>query len=325
MKKKILIALVFSLLFVGCGKKDNSKTTEPTTETTTETTEETELETEEEKDPSNISIFTKDMEIKYDKVFNKEGKFEGVNEFLDYYTEGSDKLIEIPKDENIRIEFNQNIPKDENINISKIYIKQNAKSGVPDTIVEDMSVSINKNNDLDFKHTYDDKDKYLMGIIYEFYIDLGYTYAKYSFYTKINNNTTENKTPYVITGFLSSDEQQIYDRFKQDNKIDVFKDKEPKIMVKFYTQAIMEKNYDLAYNLFDDEISKEDYIKTLKDFDTNTLNNYVKTLKASLDGEFKKDNEENGYIEYEETKGHPLALDMIKIDGIWKVKYLQSQ
>ena len=321
MKKKILIALVFSLLFTGCGKNDYSTTTETTTETTTQTT----TEDIEEKDPSDISIFTKDIEIKYDKVFDKEGNFEENKDFLNYYGEDDKKLVTIPKDENIRIEFNQGLPKDENVNITKMYIKQNAKAGVPDIITEDMSVAINQNNDADFKHSYDDKDKYLMGIVYEFKIDLGYTYAKYSFYTKINNNATENKKPYSVTGYLSSDEQKIYDNFKKDKNLDVFKDKEPKTMVKFYAQAIMEKEYDLAYNLFNGEMSKEDYLKALKSLSQASLDDYVINLKAAVDGEFKKDNEEKGYIEYEVTKNHTLALDMIKTDGVWKVTYVPME
>ncbi len=100
------------------------------------------------------------------------------------------------------------------------------------------------------------------------------------------------------------------------------------MVLKLYTQAILDKEYSLAYTLYQDynNTTEEDYIKIIKSLSKETKEDYISNLKAAADGKFIEDNKEKGYIEYEIVKDHPMAIDMIKDkDGIWKIQYIPLQ
>lgn len=323
--KLIVICIIFSIVLVGCGKKNKQEVTEPTSDTTISTTEE---QTQEEQEKQDISIFTKDMEISYEKFISKDGSFESdekynnmVKDFIAKLDE--DKLPQLTKDEEIRVNFNDNIPKNKGAKLSTTYIKQNGE-----LIVSDSHLEMDENGFSDFKHSYDDKDKYLEGVIYEVTVELEDEVCKYAFAFKIDNKTTPNNKSYALTGYLTSDEQKVYDNYKQDKNIKALANNEPLTMLKFYTQAVMEEEYSLAYSLYQDynNTTEENYIKAMKGFSKETREDYISNLKAAVDGKFIEDTKEKGYIEYELVKDHPMAIDMIKdSNGIWKTQYMPIQ
>ena len=154
--------------------------------------------------------------------------------------------------------------------------------------------------------------------------------------TNIDNNQSSSifeddediKNNQIIS--LSKDEKKFYDKYKKDKKIEIFKDKEPLTILKIYTKLI-ENNEDLlAYNLFNPSSTpnKEENPITQEDF-TNLLNDtrkeYLKNLKYAINGKFIEENENSGYIEYEISEDHPLAIDMIKNNNIWKVSYIYTK
>ena len=329
MKKKLIaIGIIFSLILAGCSKQDEqSTTTETTTNTTTSTTQQEEPE-EVQKNKTDISIFTKDEEIEYSKISDRDENFDNNDEkvkmVLDFINKrAEDELIQLENDENIRIEFPHELPKDSKVNIIKTYVKQNGKGGT-ENVDESMVVELNKNGNVDFKHTFDTNDKYLDLVIYEVLISWDDILVKYNFAIKVDNRSTPNNKPYAVTGYLSSDQQKIYDNYKKDKNIDVFKGIEPTTMVKYYTQAIMEQEYNIAYTLYKGE-DEENYMKIIKSFDEDLKEDYISNLKAAANGKFVEETKEKGYIEYELQKNHSMAIDVTKDNDIWKIQYIPIQ
>nr|WP_317357433.1 hypothetical protein [uncultured Tyzzerella sp.] len=338
MKKKILIlGIIFTFTLTGCfNKKDKDSQTEATTDIATSTSSENNKNTpkdEIEKNKTDISIFTKDTEIPYIKISNNENSFDSNEEkdkiILDFIKAGEDdKLIQLENEENIRIEFPKDLPKDSTVNITKTYVRQDGK-GDTENFTENMSVDLNKNGNVDFKHTFDTKDKYLDLVVYEILINWKDISVKYNFAIKIDNITMPNNEPYNVVGYLSEDEQKIYDNYKRDKKIDVFKGVEPLKMVKYYTQAIMEKEFNIAYTLYKDydtkNMTEEKYIQIMKNLSQDEMKSYIENLKAIVDGEFFEDGKDAGYIQYSFSKDHPMAIDVIKDKDIWKIQYIPIQ
>lgn len=331
MKKKILIlAIIFTFTLTGCFNKDKNSQQEPTNDMTTSTSSENSentIEDETEKDKTDISIFTKDNEIPYIKVSNNSEENNKV--ILDFIkAREDDKLIQLENDENIRIEFPKDLPKDKKVNIIKTYVKEDNKGGTKN-VVENMLVEINKNGNIDFKHTFDTKDKYLDLAVYEVLINWEDASVKYNFAIKIDNRTIPNNRPYNVVGYLSEDEQKIYDNYKKDKNIGVFKDVEPLTMVKYYTQAIMEKEFNIAYTLYKDydseNMTEEKYIKIMKSLSQDDMKNYIENLKVIAEGEFIEEGKDSGYIQYSFSNNHPMAIDIIKDNDIWKIQYIPMQ
>lgn len=317
MKKNILIiglGLVLALSLVGCVKKSVPQTTTgQTTETTTQTQEQ-------EKDKTDISIFTKDEQIEYEKYFDD-------NEvLLDFeYKAKENKLKQLENNEKIRIQFNEELPKDKKVSVSKIYIKQDGKGGT-ENIVEDMSsLEIDENGYIDITHSYSTEDKYLYAIAYEVIASWSDVSAKYIFGFKVDNNTTTDEKQYTVTGYLSSDEQKIYDNYKKDTNDSLLSNASPVTIAKLYAQAIIEENYDLAYSLYgkSNELpTKEEYIKIMNGLNNDAKQQYVNNVKSVENGSFIEDSDNSGYIQYELVADHPMAMDMIKENGVWKLKYM---
>lgn len=133
--------------------------------------------------------------------------------------------------------------------------------------------------------------------------------------TEITTDTTENDTI-----ALSENEEKLYEEYEKNGEINIFENEEPLTILKIYAKTIEEEKYDLSYNLFKDkeEKTKDDYINSLK----NVKEAYLNDLKEALNGKFVEEDKDKGYIEYEISPDHPLALDMIKDNNIWKVSYL---
>ncbi len=321
--KLIVICIIFSIFLAGCGKKNKQDVTEPTSDTTISTTEGT----QEEQEKEDISIFTKEMEISYEKFISKDGSFENdekynnmVKDFIAKLDE--DKLPQLTKDEEIRIDFN-NLEKIKKAQLFTTKIKQDKDYEFD---IKGIDLEIDKNGFANFKHSYDDKDKYLEGVIYEVTVELEDEVCKYAFAFKIDNKTAPNNKSYALTGYLTSDEQKVYDSYKQDKNIKVLSNNEPLTMLKFYTQAVMEEEYSLAYSLYYNNMTEENYIKVMKSFSKELKEDYISNLKAAVEGKFIEDTKEKGYIEYELVKDHPMAIDMIKdSNGIWKTQYMPIQ
>ena len=342
MKKKLsLVGVIFTLTLTGCFNKKNKEesTTEITSDTTTvseESTEDTTIseEIEDKKDKTELSIFTKDKQIEYIKTVSNNGNFdndEKMQMILNFYRKRQDDELPIlENEENIRIEFPSDLPKDSKVNIIKTNVKQDGKGGT-ENVVENIVVDVNKNGDADIKHIFDKKDKHLDLIVYEVLVNWDDTLVKYDFAFKVDNRSIPSNKPFAITGYLSSEEQKIYDNYKKDKKIEVFKNLEPTKVIKYYTQAVMEKEYSIAYTLYKDydaeNMTEEKYIQNMKSLSEDIKEDYISNLKEAGNGKFIKEGEEKGYIEYQLQiqQGHPMAMDMIKDNNVWKVQYMPTQ
>ncbi len=327
MKNKIIIlSIIFAISLVGCRKQNGETTSESTSDVTISATNEEEVK----QDITDISIYTKNGNIPYEKYIyewagistNKDEYLKSESSFINKLDQ--DKLKELDFEEEIRLDFSNNIPKD--VKVEKIYIKQDRSQNHKD------DVEVKKDEEgkfIDFIHYYDKNDTYLQGLIYNVIVEWEEGTCIYAFAFKINNNITENNNPYSVTGYLSSDEQKIYDKYKLDRNIKLLLNIEPITIAKLYVQAIMEEEYDLAYSLYSEDSekpTKDEYVKTIKGLDKTIKEQYVNNAKAVEKGKFIAENENKGYIEYELIQDHPMALDMVKdSDGIWKLKYIPIQ
>lgn len=329
----ILVGVIFTLTLTGCFNKKNKEenTTEITSDTTT-VSEENTTELENIVDKTELSIFTKNEQIQYIKTVSNNSNFdndEKMQMILNFYNKRQeDKLVQLENEENIRIEFPNELPKDSKINIIKTNVKQNGK-GSTENVVENIVVDINKNGDADFKHTFDKKDKYLDLIVYEVLVNWNDTLVKYDFAFKVDNRNIPSNKPFSVTGYLSSEEQKIYDNYKKDKKIEVFKNLEPTKVIKYYTQAVMEKEYNIAYTLYKDydaeNMTEEKYIQNMKNLSEDLKEDYISNLKEASNRKFIEESNEKGYIEYQLEEGHPMVMDMIKDNNIWKVQYMPTE
>lgn len=324
MKNKIIIAsIIFSVAITGCSK-NKQNVTEPTTDIQV---------SKEEKETPDILIFTKDADVQYEKYFLKadksskdEERYENyIMHFKDKLEQG--KLIELSNNEDIRLDFNKDLPKDRNISVEKSYIKESSKSD--NTLQTDtFNMKIDENGFVDFKHTYDEKDISLKGIIYNIKVNEDKDFYSYIFGLKIDNKIDENNQDNKMTGYLSLDEQKIYDSYKKDKNIKSLANKEPMTIAKLYANAMINKDYDLAYSFYDtqsEKPSKEEYLKLVNSLDKDIINQYVDNIKGIEKGKFIQENNK-GYIQYELTPDHPMAIDMIKDkDNVWKIQYLPVQ
>lgn len=327
MKNKIILMfIVYIFLLTGCFK-NKDKTTEPITNNTTNETENNQNSKQEDK--TNISIFTKDLEIEYEKTLSNNAYFEPIlNEyFINKLKE--DTLLQLNNNENIRIQFKEDLPKDKKVSISKIYIEQDSQDNIS-LIIEDKEEFSNITDDgyLDIKYNYNNTDK-------ENYVAIGYeiiaswedVFARYIFGFKLNNDNkdTLNNNSQNITGYLSSEEQKIYDKYKEDKNIDVFKNVEPKTITKYYVQALTEEEYSLAYTFYQVQNIKNEqqYLDLMNNKEFR--DSYLLELKGATSGEFVKESEDRGYIKYEIEQGHTKAIDFVKENDIWKISYLPVQ
>ncbi len=332
--KLIIIFLILSIIFVGCGKKNKEDITEPTNDTATTT--------ESQNDDIkiyDISIFTKDAEIPYERFIKNDDenseeykKYNNtVNDFIEDLKEDKltylekdtdiridiedlkeDKLTYLEKDTDIRIDFNNiDVKKIKNIDFNKTYVTKDKDYHFK---IDSKKLTIDENGFINIKYSYDDKDENLKGILYEIMLELENETYKYVFSFKIDNKIEEDSSTYSLTGYLSQDEQKIYDSYKKDKDIKRLANNTPIMVLKLYTQAILDKEYSLAYSLYQDynNTTEENYIKIMESFSKETKEDYISNLKAAADGKFIEDTKENGYIEYEIVKDHPRAIDMIK-------------
>lgn len=323
--KLILLCLIFSIILTGCGKKNKQDITEHTSDITTTIEKQ-----DDKKEIPNINIFTKDIEIPYEKFIKNKNNIEDdekyttqIKDFID-----ENKLSAIPQNTEIRIDFNSfDIDKIKDISLNKIYVKQDKEYTFE---TKGTIQKIDENGFINFEHNYDNKDQYLKVIIYEVIVELEDTIYKYVFSFKIDNKIEEDIKPSSLTGYLTQDEQKVYDSYKKDKDVKILKDKEPLTMLKFYTQAIMEEDYSIAYSLYQDYkqegMTEENYIKAMESFSKETKDDYISNLKSAVNGKFIEDSKEKGYIEYEITEDHPMAIDMVKDkNGIWKMQYIPIQ
>ena len=333
MKNKIIIAsIIFSVAITGCSK-NKQDVTEPTTDIQVST---------EEKETPDIFIFTKDANIKYEKYFLKADKSSKdeeryANYIIDFQDNlEQDKLITLSNNEDIRIDFNKDLPKDKEINIEKLYVKENSKED--DVLQTDtFNMKIDENGFVDFKHTYDEKDMSLKGTIYNIKVNEGKDFYSYIFCLKVDNKikkntenteSKDNKEENKRSGYLSLNEQKIYDSYKKDKNMKALSNIEPITIAKLYANAIINKDYDLSYSFYDtqsEKPTKEEYVKIMNSLDKDIINQYVDNIRGVEKGKFiQEDNK--GYIQYELTPDHPMAIDMIKDkDNVWKIQYLPVQ
>lgn len=327
MKNKIIIlSIIFVISLVGCNKQNTETTSESTSDMSTSTNNKEETQ----QDSTNISIYTKNGDIPYEKfIYEWEGNTVNQDDYLKSESDFIDKLdqnelSQLELEEEIRLDFSNNIPKE--VKVEKTYIKQDRSQNYK----EDVQIKNSKDNKfIDFIHSYDNSDKYLQGLIYNITVKWEEGTCIYVFGFKIDNNSTPNNKPYSVTGYLSSSEQKTYDSYKADRNIKSLLNIEPITIAKFYAQAIMEEEYDLAYSLYSENSekpTKDEYIKIIKGLDKTIKEQYITNIKAVEKGKFLVDDENNGYIEYELVADHPMAMDMIKdSDGVWKVKYMPIQ
>ncbi len=327
MKNKIIIlSIIFVISLVGCNKQNTETTSESTSDMSTSANNEEETQ----QDSTNISIYTKNGDIPYEKfIYEWEGNTVNQDDYLKSESDFIDKLdqnelSQLELEEEIRLDFSNNIPKE--VKVEKTYIKQDRSQNYK----EDVQIKNSKDNKfIDFIHSYDNSDKYLQGLIYNITVKWEEGTCIYVFAFKIDNNSTPNNKPYSVTGYLSSSEQKTYDSYKADRNIKSLLNLEPITIAKFYAQAIMEEEYDLAYSLYSENSekpTKDEYIKIIKGLDKTIKEQYITNIKAVEKGKFLVDDENNGYIEYELVADHPMAMDMIKdSDGVWKVKYMPIQ
>lgn len=134
----------------------------------------------------------------------------------------------------------------------------------------------------------------------------------------------EDETTETIEGYLSKDEQETYNQYK-NGEIDLI-DAEPLEVAKFYVQSMLEKDYKLTYSFLTGHIqfqkpSEDEFIANFSEVRANELETFIENLKAVENGEFVSISEDYGYIQYEVVDDHPLALEVTKVDGIWYVAY----
>ncbi|WP_250278056.1 hypothetical protein [[Clostridium] colinum] len=320
----IIISAILCLTFVGCGKKNVDNTTQM------EETQEIE-QIEQEEENLDINIFTKNNTIEYKLFVSEDDNFENdisymemPYDFISRIEEGS--IITIPYDEEIRLDFNNNLPKDKKVEFSKIFINKNGETDIENL----QPLQINENGFADFKHTYDKNNNEIEGVIYEI-TSKGKEdkFYRYCFAIKIDNQPVKENNIKTVTGYLSPEEQKTYELYKQAKEQKSLVNLEPITISKFYAQAIMEKDYDLAYSFYNQDSNvpkKDEFIKIMQNLDENTKQQYVDNMKSVSSGKFIKENEQKGYIEYELNADHLMAIDVVKDSNeIWKIAYLPIQ
>lgn len=153
----------------------------------------------------------------------------------------------------------------------------------------------------------------------------------YSFGIKtLDYNTPTEEIP-TITGYLSYEEQFVYEDYKSTfDKVNL-QGFDAISMAKLYVQSVMEGAYDVSYSLLTksntiaiDKPEEENFINGFNETSPSVKEEYIYSIKNIENGEFILINENEGYIQYENTPDHPLAIGMIKVDGIWLVEYIPN-
>lgn len=322
MKKNLFIVLatISTLTLSACGKSKDSDTTTITTITSESESSSTE---NDEKDNGEIKIYTINDNINYTKTndFN-----EIVNEIQNLLIEGNDnKFVKIGNNETIRVDFQEITPLNNTVSIQKTIIYKN------NTKTEDVDfLTVSENNTIDINNTFNDEE---IGVIYHLSFEIDNDQVHYLFgVNNLNQNSNEqnkenDKEQNTSENYLSNDELKIYNTYKKDLDKKILKDKEPIFVAKLYAQAILTGEYSVAYSLYsdsDDKPSEEEFIKTINNFSENIKNEFIENIKAVKNGKFIEDGD-NGYIEYEVIENHLLAIDMVKKDDVWLLKYLPIQ
>lgn len=311
----LLITLISVFALTGCFNNDDDYTQ-------TEQNEQIEQIDEQNTD---IVITAKDTTILYEKYKIISEQFEQTDEnyknrFLTFLNNlEEDNLLSLSNGEEITIDFIQNIPT--KVELTKTYIKTIDDDTIneDDYITKDEKVEIDEQGYLKIITDFENSD--IQGCLYEVvaqYDDVFISYVfgiKYSDYINLDNNKT---------GYLSSKDQQLYDKYKNDNDTSLLKNLDPLVIAQFFAQSLLEGDYDLAYTFFaqtDNLPTQYDFTKGLKDLYKPTKDEYIKNLKAVQNGTFVKEEENKGYVQYEVLEDHPMALDFVKNNDVWQVIY----
>lgn len=308
MKKLFLsILLINTIALTGCFNNNSS----------TQTDKNTQIETTDEEN-SNISITAKNAIILYDQYESQTEDFEQDNQdyknkilnFLNNLDE--DNLIPLSNGDEIKIDFTKNVPT--TIKITKTYADKN-----DECTTEDENAQIDKEGYL--KIVTDFKNTNIKGCLYEVVAQYDNTFVSYVFGIKSNDFVALDGN---VTGYLSSENQQVYDKYKNNTDVNLLKNLEPIVIAQFFAQSLLEGDYDLAYTFFaqtDNLPTQYDFTKGLKNLYKPTKDEYIKNLKYVQNGTFVKESEDKGYVQYEVLQDHPMALDFVKNDDVWKVIY----
>lgn len=320
--KKIIIFVIIAIIIVGLiyaflnGKDKNEKqeeTTEITEETTSETIESTaETTTEDKKEPiANIDIYTINgsldmLKEKMDtKKFDKTVYFE---EYIPFLQNSTLKKANVPNNETIRIDLQNNVPKD--LKVVKVCVRDDTNT------FENVDLTEKEKGIIDFANKYDINDKNLKEIIYS----VVYTSNNDNvFIYSIRINIEKKKEPIKekTVNILTEDEQMFYDEYKKEKDENVLLEIDPISVAKFYVQAIFEKEYNLSYALLinsdDKNTNKQAYINAIKGIDKKE----IELLKGIKDASFVETDKNNGYAEY--AKDKKINLQKNERD-IWKIQ-----
>lgn len=317
MKRKILaIALVGAISLTGCGSSGTDNTENTTNEQSSQS-EDTTIEDTEQQKPINISAQDSTIIYQYfendaDK-FNKDSivpKFEN-----DVY---EDNLLPLVDNQDIKIDFGSNNPK-------KVYVKKTYLNKDDTTKTDKEDLKLDENFVVNIKTEFKSKD--IKACLYEVVAEYEGLYVCYAFGIKNADYIDDSKN---IVGFLSEADQKTYDDFKntflETGDKASLKNLNPILISQFLVQALMEKEYGVAYALYapSDALPTEyDYSMAIKDLSKAKKLEYIEGLKKAKDGKFvEEEKDKKGYVQYEPTPDHPMALDFVKNDDTWQIVYM---
>lgn len=308
MKKIFLsILLISTVTLTGCFNNNSDTQTEQNIQT--ETTDE---------QNNDILITAKNATILYDKYESQTEDFEQTNpdyknRFLNFLNNlDEDNLIPLSNRDEIEIDFTKNIPI--SVKIKKTYADKNNEY-----VTEDENGQIDEQGYL--KIVTDFKNSNIKGCLYEVVAQYDNIFVSYIFGIKSNDFELLDEN---VTGYLSSQNQQIYDKYKNNTDINLLKNLDPVVIAQFFAQSLLEGDYDLAYSFFaqtDNLPTQYDFTKGLKNLYKPTKDEYIKNLKTVQNGSFVKEEEGKGYVQYEVMPDHPMALDFVKNNDVWQVIY----
>lgn len=290
-------------------------------------------------EPINISIYSQEGTIPYEKYISKWTGHTDINEqdYLVLVKKQLEKVkdwksVVLNQGEEIVIDYKNTPPED--VEIEKIAIYEDNDKDYSS------QVDVSRFNDsISFLHTYDENDKDIKGYVYTAILTWKEGTCRYIFSCNTNNKTKEENVTKQNTNdnstskednYLSSDEMSIYDKYVQSKDENLLKGLSPLTIAKFYAYSYAKGDYDTAYTFFVDynsyngyKFTKEEYKEQINSLDDTIKEEQINSIKASKNGEFVADGEDKGYIEYELRPDHPMIIDMIKdANGVWKLEYM---
>lgn len=134
-----------------------------------------------------------------------------------------------------------------------------------------------------------------------------------------------DSTPFT----LDEKEKAVYDLFKNDKATKHLKNLPPLSISKLYIQAQLDDDPETQYALYTTRSerimwSKEEHIKESKKYQSSK-EEILTAFQGLQTGKFVKNNDEEGYIKFENKNGMQGFSMSMDPDGVWKVNFMPIQ